>query len=139
MPTMNDAPGARGALRTLPAVLAIFLAVSPAPSSAQEAGPDLGPDRLRVFATAHLQVTEARDEYHQRIGRTHEEQSRLHARQELEARIAAILEEAEITHEEYDRFILIISIDAEARAAFDAVLAKLLEERGGVDGPAEAP
>lgn len=104
---------------------------TPGPASAQEAPPDLGVERLTTFAKVHLAIAEARDEYHGEIGRIHEEQARLRARQELNEKVAGILEDHELTREEYDHFILIISIDAETREAFEKILAELVEGRVG--------
>lgn len=118
--------------RVAPALVALAVAVPAAPAQ-QPADPT--PERIETLARVHLEITEARDAFHREIGRVHEEQSRLRARETLGSRVAAALEQAGVTREEYDRFILIVSIDADVRAEFDAVLARLIEERGGVGEP----
>jgi len=80
-----------------------------------------------VFAKAHMAINDARDEFHGQVGRVHDEQGRQRARREFEERIARTLEEHELTQEEYDQFILVISLDGEARAAFEEILAQLAE------------
>jgi len=65
------------------------------------------------------------------IGRLHEEQARLEARRRRNETVAQILEAEELTREEYDQLILIISIDAETREAFEKILAELREGRVG--------
>lgn len=82
-------------------------------------------DRITQFATAHLGINQARDEFHGAVARVHDEEGRLRAREEVEANIAAILEENEMTREEYDEFILLISLDGELRATFEEIIAEL--------------
>lgn len=82
-------------------------------------------DRITQFARAHLGINDARDEFHGAVARVHDEEGRLRAREEVEANIAAILEENEMTREEYDEFILLISLDGELRATFEEIIAEL--------------
>ncbi len=85
-------------------------------------------ERLTQFATAHIAINEARDEFHGEIARVHDEEGRLRAREEVDAKIEEILEANEMTQEEYDEFILLISFDGELRAAFEEIVARLEEE-----------
>lgn len=87
--------------------------------------------RLVQFARAHLAIAEARDEFHGEVARVHDEEGRIRAREEVDVRIAEILEENEMTREEYDGFILSISLDGELRAAFEEALVQLQEDPSG--------
>lgn len=101
-----------------------------AQDTAQAATQALDRARVTQFARAHLGINEARDEFHGAVARVHDEEGRLRAREEVEAKIAAILEENEMTREEYDEFILLISLDGELRVMFDEVLTELAEPSG---------
>ena len=85
-------------------------------------------ERLTRFAEAHLAINEARDEFHGEVARVHDEEGRLRAREEVDATLEEILAEHEMTRDEYDEFILLISLDGELRAAFEEVVAQLQEE-----------
>ena len=122
MRLLRCAPSVRAALVTL----VVAAAVVPVAAQAQEAPPDR--DRLTQFATAHIAITGARDEFHGKVARMHEEQGRERARQEMEVQVGEILSATAMTREEYDEIILIISIDGESRAMFDEILAELAEE-----------
>ena len=100
-------------------------------SQAQEAPPDR--ERLTQFARAHIAINGARDEFHGKVARIHEEQGRERARQEMDEQVGEILSAAAMTREEYDEFILIISLDGDSRSMFDEILAELAEE-GGIPG-----
>jgi hypothetical protein len=116
--------------RALPLV-ALALAAVAAPSLAQDAEP-ISREELTEFARAHLAIAEARDEFHGEVARVHDEEGRLRAREQVEEKIAAILEEHGLTREEFDDFTLRISLDGELRALFEEILAEL--EGGGTEG-----
>jgi hypothetical protein len=96
---------------------------------ARDAAPDR--ERLTQFAQVHVLINEARDEFHGQVARVHDEEGRRRAREEVDARIVSILEEHQITAEEYDAFTLQISLDGELRATFEEVLAALAEQTTG--------
>ena len=48
--------------------------------------------------------------------------------EDVEATIESILEEAEMTREEYDQITLLISLDGELRTVFEEVMIELEEE-----------
>ncbi len=83
---------------------------------------------MMQFARAHLAINDARDEFHGKVGRIHEEQGRERARQEMEVQVAEILETAEMTRERYDEITMLISLDGELRALFEQVLEEIAEE-----------
>lgn len=110
-----------------------MLATPPAPAQAQDTvdaptSSEIDRERLTQFARAHIDISEARDEFHGEVARVHDEDGRRQAREAVDERIAAILEENEMTREDYDQFILLISLDGELRATFDEIVAQLQEE-----------
>ena len=124
MRLLRCAPSVRAALVTL----VVAAAVVPVAAQTQEAPPDR--ERLTQFARAHIAINDARDEFHGKVARMHEEQGRERARQEMEAQVEEILGATAMTREEYDEIILIISLDGESRSMFDEILAELAEEGG---------
>ncbi len=122
MRLLRCAPSVRAALVTL----VVAAAVVPVAAQTQEAPPDR--ERLTQFARAHVAINDARDEFHGKVARMHEEQGRERARQEMEVQVGEILSATAMTREEYDEIILIISLDGESRAMFDEILAELAEE-----------
>lgn len=108
--------------------LLAFAALAPGAVEAQDAPPPMDEARLTQFAQAHIAINEARDEFHGQVARVHDEEGRRRAREEVDARIEEILEEHEMTQEEYDEFILLISLDGELRTAFDALVVQLQED-----------
>ena len=124
MRLLKCAPSMRAALVTL----VVAAAVVPVAAQTQEAPPDR--ERLTQFAEAHIAINNARDEFHGKVARIHEEQGRERARQEMDDQVGEILSAAAMTREEYDEIILIISLDGESRSLFDEILAELAEEGG---------
>jgi hypothetical protein len=121
MKTTVRATGLLGALLSLALVAA-------APLAAQTAEVTLDREQLTAFARVHRAIDGARDEFHGKVGRLHDEEGRRRAREELEARIDEILEGAQMTREQYDQHILSISLDGVARAMFDDIMRELEEE-----------
>lgn len=103
-------------------------ALSPVAAQAPESTLPVDEARLTQFAQAHIAINEARDEFHGQVARVHDEEGRRRAREEVDARIGEILEAHEMTQEEYDDFILLISLDGELRTAFDAKVVQLQED-----------
>jgi predicted transcriptional regulator len=97
--------------------------------AAQDLEVELDRERMVEFARAHIAINDARDEFHGAVARVHDPEGRVRAREEVEATIEAILEEAEMTQEEYDQITLLISLDGELRTMFEEVMAEL--EGGG--------
>ncbi len=95
------------------------------PTSSQAQDTEIGRDRMTQFARAHISLDAARDEFHGKVGRVHDEDGRTRARAEMVAQIAQILEEQDMTQEQYDEITLIISLDGDARALFEEVSAEL--------------
>lgn len=122
--------------RMAPAGLLVLLMVAAAPATpsfAQDAAPpeaEITPERLEQFTRAHIAVSAARDEFHGQVARVHDAEGRARAREEVEAKIRAILEEHEITREDFDALTLRISLDGELRARFEELLATLSGPRG---------
>ncbi len=109
------------------AVLALALAGA-APAAGQADERPLDRERMTQYARAHGALNDARDEFHGKVGRVHDEQGRERARVEMEEQIAEALAAHELTQEEYDEITLLISLDGDARALFEEILAELAEE-----------
>ena len=107
------------------ATAASLCVASPHEASAQDV-PDL--EALTEFARAHMAINDARDEFHGKIGRIHDEDGRLRAREEMKVQVAQILTDHELTQERYDEVTLTISLDGELRAVFEEILVQLAEE-----------
>ncbi|KPJ82957.1 MAG: hypothetical protein AMS19_06085 [Gemmatimonas sp. SG8_23] len=121
---MNRRTTSRGLL-----LLALALAGGTAPLASQEEQAEpLTREQLTEFARAHLAINEVRDEFHGEVARVHDEEGRTRAREQVEEKIASILEEHELTREEFDEITLRISLDGELRAMFDEILVELAEE-----------
>lgn len=120
----------RRAVRTSTTLATLAVATALVPSSAQAQADEVELDRERVtqYARAHIGLNEARDEFHGKVGRVHDEEGRRRAREELEAAVAEVLSEQEMTQEEYDEITLIISLDGEIRTMFEEILEALAEE-----------
>jgi len=115
------------ALRLL--ALTLALAAAAAPAAAQDPASDsVSREELTRFARAHLAIADVRDEFHGEVARVHDEEGRLRAREQVEEKIAAVLEEHELTREQFDDFTLRISLDGELRALFEEILIELAEE-----------
>lgn len=114
----------RHAAAPLSAALLLLLVVT-APAVAQADDVPLDRQHITQYARTHIALNKARDEFHGKVGRIHDEQGRERARQEMEAEVVAALEANGMTRDEYDRITLVISLDGEARALFDEVLAEL--------------
>lgn len=123
-----------GVLRSLLTVTLALIGgmVTSAPVDAQSLAQELDRERMVQFTRAHLAVNDARDEFHGAVARVHDEEGRIRAREEVEAAIAAILEEAEMTREEFDEITLMISLDGDLRTMFEEIMVELEEE--GTEG-----
>jgi len=111
-------------------LLVVFAgAGAPAQLRAQAEEPEeLSRARMTEYTRAHMAINTARDEFHGKLARVHDEEGRLRAREEVEARIESILEEQEMMREEYDEITLRISLDADMRALFDEIMEELENE-----------
>ncbi len=85
----------------------------------------IGEEKLRAFAAAHVKISSARDERYNELGRTHEAQGKAQIRERLNQRIAQILQEHALTKEQYQRITFVISVDARQREAFEKIVAEL--------------
>jgi uncharacterized membrane protein len=116
--------------RALFAVAAALLAVGQpaAAQTAEAAGEEISREELEHFARAHVAINEIRDEFHGEVARVHDAEGRQRAREQVEEKISAVLEEHELTRERFDEITLLISLDSELRALFDEILVQLAEE-----------
>jgi hypothetical protein len=106
--------------------------LAPVTVAAQEEAQEQTVDRetMTRFARAHLAINEARDEFHGKVARVHDEEGRVRAREEVETTIRQVLETEKITREEYDDMILRISLNGDLRTMFDEIVAELEAGRG---------
>lgn len=103
--------------------------LSPSVIAAQDEEPIvLDREAITQYARAHMALNDARDDFHGKIGRVHDEEGRSRARRELEEEIDQLLLQHEMTREYYDQVTLMISMDTEARATFEEVMVQLAEE-----------
>jgi hypothetical protein len=117
----------RRALETGAALVVLLTVGTLMPTAAQGQDVELDRDRITQFAKAHMGLNDARDEFHGKVGRVHDEVGRTQAREEMIAQVAQILEGQELTQEQYDEITLIISLDADIRAMFEEVTLELAE------------
>lgn len=122
--------------RNILAIVALMSVLIPSAARAQDA--ELDRERLTQFARAHVALTTARDVFHGKVGRVHDEDGRRRAREELVAQVAKVLAEHEMTQEEYDEITLTISLNGDVRAMFDEILATLATQ-GTTDLGAASP
>lgn len=103
----------------------------PAAASAQEAVDSLSDADLRGYAEAFLEIQDAREEFQNELGRTHDENGQTRLRAEFAAAVSNLLESHDLTRERYDEITTIVSHDHDHRERFEAVMALIEEERGG--------
>jgi hypothetical protein len=108
-------------------VLALASVANPVQAQTEGEGVDLDRESLTQYAIAHGAINDARDEFHGKVARVHDAEGRLRAREEVEAAIVTILEGQEMTREEYDEVILLISLDGDFRVMFDEIMLELEE------------
>ena len=109
--------------------IAVFAGLGLATSAAaQDLEIQLDREQMTTFARTHIAINDARDEFHGAVARVHDREGRIRAREDVEATIESILEEAEMTREEYDQITLLISLDGELRIMFEEVMIELEEE-----------
>jgi polyphosphate kinase len=114
---------ARGAVLAL-----VLLWGASSPMGAQEVPVDR--EQLTRYARAHVAMGAARDEFHAKIARIHDDVGLGRAREEMDERIARILVENEITSEQYGVLTLLISQNETVRAVFEEIERELREGGG---------
>ena len=106
----------------------LALAGGTLPGAAQAQETELDREQVTQFARAHIAMNFARDEFHGKVGRIHDEDGRRRARVEMDSQVEGILLEHRMTRERYDEITLVISLDGEIRSMFDEILTELEEE-----------
>jgi hypothetical protein len=86
---------------------------------------------MTQYVRAHRVLNDARDAFHGKVGRIHDEQGRERARIEMQEEISAGLEAHDLTRAEYDELTVLISLDGNARTLFDELMEELAEEGAG--------
>lgn len=129
---LSSAPSPARRTAFLVAALVGFLGADAVSAQAPSGTP--GRTELTVFARAHLDMNEARDEFHAAIAAAHEEPVIERVREAFNERVAEIMEEHALTQARYDQLLVIVSTDELARSMFAQILAELAppeNERGG--------
>jgi hypothetical protein len=106
------------------AVLAALLWAGCAADVRAQAAP-LDREELTRYARAYLAMDAARDAYHARIARIHDDVGLARARAELEAQIAEIFAEHGLASERYGEITLLVSQDAAVRGVFEEIVNRL--------------
>lgn len=106
------------------AALAALL-LSAVASDARSQTVPLDREELTRYARAYLAMEAAREEFHAQIARIHDDAGLARARQEMDARVAQILEENAMSSERYGEITLLVSQSEEIRSAFDEISGQL--------------
>jgi hypothetical protein len=88
-------------------------------------GDPLDREELTRYARAYVALDAARQAYHERIARIHDDAGLARARAELEAELAQIYAEHAIPSERYGEITLLISQDATVRGVFEEIVSQL--------------
>jgi hypothetical protein len=119
----------RSARFLLPALIALVFGL-PAGLHAQDSVPAIGEAKLRVYATAWIEIGALREEINAELGRTHDEQGKAEIRARLDSGVAKILDGHKLSAREYERITWVISVDAGQRAGFERIVAELTAKKG---------
>ena len=133
-PDYTQARGRRNALGALFSLALLIVAANPLSLVAQQQAPTVDRPKLMVFARAHIAKNEARDEFHAEMGSTHEEQARARARAAFEEKVVSIFSEHELAQDDYERIVLIVSLDATVRELLEEIMAELTGEPAAGNG-----
>ena len=133
-PDYTRARGRRNALGALFSLALLLVAANPLSLVAQQQAPTLARAELMVFARAHIAMNEARDEFHAEMGSTHEEQARARARAAFEEKVVSIFSEHELAQDDYERIVLIVSLDATVRELLEEIMTELATQSPANDG-----
>jgi hypothetical protein len=82
-------------------------------------------EELTRYARAYVALDAARQAFHERIARIHDDAGLARARAELDGELAQIYTEHAITSERYGEVTLLISQNAAVRADFEEVVSQL--------------
>ena len=107
---------------SVPRVVQAQTPMTPAPAVPAAAPAAPVDPKILDFAKLHAQLNSTRDEFFAKLGRTHDDQGKAALREELNKRITEILTAHNMTQQEYQRQIFVISSDAAQRAVFEAAL-----------------
>jgi predicted DNA-binding protein YlxM (UPF0122 family) len=82
-------------------------------------------ERLTQYATLHLAISEARDEFQASKASVHDREARERLREEMDERLHGLYEEHGMTKEEYDAITFMVSIDNDVRTRLEEIIATL--------------
>ena len=133
-PDYTQARGRRNALGALFSLALLIVVANPPSLVAQQQAPTVDRPELMVFARAHIAMNEARDEFHAEMGSTHEEQARARARAAFDEKVVSIFSEHGLARDDYERIVLIVSLDATVRELLEEIMAELTGEPAAGNG-----
>lgn len=123
--------GMRCFVRLVVVVLALVTGAPGGVQGQQPGMPEVGVEKLTAFTRAYIEISAVRDELYAELGRAHDAEGKAEIRERLNQGIVQVLQQHEMTREEYDRITFIISADAKQREAFDRLLTELAPRGGG--------
>jgi predicted DNA-binding protein YlxM (UPF0122 family) len=82
-------------------------------------------ERLTQYATLHLAISEARDEFQASKASVHDREARERLREEMDERLHGLYEEHGMTKEEYDAITFMVSIDNDVRTRLEEIITTL--------------
>lgn len=111
----------------LTASLAVFAPAGEVEAQAEQTAESatLTDERLTQYATLHLAITEARDEFQAAKAAVHDREARERLREEMDERLHGLYEEHEMTKEEYDGITFMVSIDNDVRSRLEEIITTL--------------
>jgi hypothetical protein len=93
-----------------------------ASTALQQTALEIAEQQLPTFARIYLRMADAAKQFHEGLGRTYDDLGRARLREALNLRIARIFQDYDVTQEEYEGFILMISGDPMQREIFERIL-----------------
>ena len=93
-----------------------------ASTALQQTALEIAEQRLRTFARIYLRMADAAKQFHEGLGRTYDDLGRARLREALNLQVARIFQDYDVTQEEYEGFILMISGDPTQREIFERLL-----------------
>lgn len=82
-------------------------------------------ERLTQYATLHLAIAQAREEFQASKAAVHDREARERLREEMDERLLGLYEEHGMTQEDYDAITFRVSIDNDARTRLEEIITTL--------------
>ena len=98
------------------------MAMTSASTALQQTALEIAEQRIPTFARIYVRMAVAGKQFHEGLGRTYDDLGRERLREALNQRIARIFQDYDVTQEDYEGFILMISGDPTQREIFERIL-----------------